>query len=385
MPPLDIKKSIVLLGAGASQPAGIPTAFAMTEQMLKTFGDDALQRHYLRTTRTIIGALQMASGMRSEESTSSTDIEHVLNAVKLLATRFDTDLSPFVGIWHPFLEELERAHTAIPFEDILKVAGANATAEIARRLSQPSDGRLFQILATILTAKLMQLTWLTDCNASAYFQPLLKEAKTTRLIIATLNYDNSVEIAADALSIPCHTLGDWQTTAILPEPTEGIDLLKLHGSTNWKWSDRPLAVAGITPPRTIREISTHDMPQRLRNAKCYGNSDYIGDSLAVIFGSGNKLTAEGPFIDLLHKFKRLLWQKSHLLVLGYSFRDDHINHLIEHWFTTNQTTTLRIVGAPNSDIKKNPFCSAHKNEIDSRISYDDSGVENALHNIFLAS
>jgi hypothetical protein len=168
MPPLEIDKSMVLLGAGASKPAGIPTALEMTDQMLTMFGDDSRQRHYLRTTHTIIGALQMASGTRREEPISNIDIEQVLNAAKLLATRFDTDLSPFVGVWHPFLKELERTHTAIPFEDIFKTAGTNANREIVRLLSQRPNGRLFQILVTILTAKLMQLTWLNEPNEAAY-------------------------------------------------------------------------------------------------------------------------------------------------------------------------------------------------------------------------
>jgi SIR2-like domain len=129
-------------------------------------------------------------------------------------------------------------------------------------------------------------------------------------------------------------LGDWQGKAILPEPSKGIDLLKLHGSANWKWLDRPGASADITPPRTIQEVSSGEMRERLRNAKLYPNSDYVGESLGVIFGGGNTLTAEGPFIDLFHKFKRLLWKKQHLLVIGYSFRVDHINDIIEHWFAT---------------------------------------------------
>lgn len=378
MLPLDIENSIVLLGAGASRPAGVPTTFEMTDRMLAMFGDDALQRHYLHTTRTIVGALQMASGVRREESSSSIDVEQVLSAAKLLSTRFDTELSPFVGGWHPFLEELERRHIAIPFEDILKIAGANAIAEIARLLSQRPDGRSFQILVTVLTAKLMQLTWLTDHTLSAYFNPLLKKAQTTRLVIATLNYDNTVEMAADALDIPYHTLGEWQATAILPEPSKGIDLLKLHGSTNWKWSPRPRASAGITAPRTIHEVSSGNMPDRLGNAKWYKNSDYVGDSLGVIFGGGNKLTAEGPFMDLFYKFKRLLWQKQHLLVIGYSFRDDHINHLIEHWFTTKPATRLTIIEAPTADKTKHRFCHTHKEEIEKRLFYDNSGVEKAL-------
>ena len=122
------------------------------------------------------------------------------------------------------------------------------------------------------------------------------------------------------------------------------------------------------------------MPNRLRIATRKNNTENIGDSLGVIFGGGNKLTAEGPFIDLLHKFKCLLWQKSHLLTFGYSFRDDHINHLIEHWFTANPTTKLTIVGAPKTGADENPFCSAHREEINKRVFYDGSGAEKALRN-----
>ena len=380
MSPVDVERSIILLGAGASRPAGIPTAFEMTTRMLDTFGDDALQHHYLRMTRTIVGALQMAVGMRREEWASNMDIEQVLNAARLLATRLDTDLSPFVGVWHPFLEELERAYIAIPFEDIRRIAGANAEVEITQRLSRQPDGRSFQALAAILTGKLMKLTWLNDHKKSAYLYPLLKKANAARLVIATLNYDNSVEMAAAELGVACHTLGDWQVTSKLPECTKGIELLKLHGSTNWKWSSRSHVSGGVTPSRIISEVSPTDMPKRLRIARRYDNTSDIGDSLGVIFGGGNKLTAEGPFLDILHKFKTILWERSHLLTVGYSFRDVHIDYLIGHWFTANPTTKITIVGAPGTGADGNAFCCAHKEEVGRRIFYDGSGVEEALRN-----
>lgn len=67
MPPLDHNTTIFLLGAGASVSAGILDAIKMRDRMLEMFGDDELQRHYLCTTRMIIGALQMAAGVRREE------------------------------------------------------------------------------------------------------------------------------------------------------------------------------------------------------------------------------------------------------------------------------------------------------------------------------
>ena len=93
MPPRDYNTTIVLLGAGASFPAGIPTAIAMTDRMLEMFGDDALQRHYLSVARMIIGALQMSAGVRREESSANIDIERVLSAVKLLGTRLTASKS----------------------------------------------------------------------------------------------------------------------------------------------------------------------------------------------------------------------------------------------------------------------------------------------------
>jgi len=174
MPTIDPDNSLVLLGAGASCPAGVPSALDMTSKILKQFGDDELQRLYLSATRTLIGGLQMAAGVRG----SNVDIESVLSAAQLLSTRFDTEIAPFVGGWHIFLEELERKYTS-------------------------TVGTLFQDLIPVLTAKLLELTWLTDSKLSAYLDPLVKLGHSTRFTIATLNYDNTVELAAGTLNISC--------------------------------------------------------------------------------------------------------------------------------------------------------------------------------------
>jgi hypothetical protein len=379
MPLIDPDNSLILLGAGASCPAGVPTALAMTSKMLTQFGDDELQRLYLRAIRTLIGGLQMASGGRGGVSGSEVDIERVLSAAQLLSTRFDTEIAPFVGGWHLLLEELERAYTAIPFKDIVKIAGVNALAEIASRLSQPPGGKLFQELITVLTAKLLELTWLTDSKLSAYLHPLVKLGHSNRFTIATLNYDNTVELAAGTLNISCCTgLTEWVSTGCLPEPVKGIDLLKLHGSINWKWSSQRRTPQGIIPHRTICELNATQMLHRRKSVKLYDNSDYVGRSFGVIFGGDKKLIAEGPFFDLFYKFKRLLWTKAHLVVIGYSFRDDHINYIIDHWFTTHNDVRITIVGAPGSSQDTNLFCQLHKAEIKKRLFYDNSGVNEAL-------
>ena len=43
------------------------------------------------------------------------------------------------------------------------------------------------------------------------------------------------------------------------------------------------------------------------------------------------LNSEGPFLELLSKAREELDRHSMLLVIGYSFRDPHINQCIARW------------------------------------------------------
>jgi hypothetical protein len=54
---------LVLLGAGASAPAGVPTALEMTAELMRLCKRDG-QQDYLRALRAISGGLQMGFGQR---------------------------------------------------------------------------------------------------------------------------------------------------------------------------------------------------------------------------------------------------------------------------------------------------------------------------------
>ena len=89
---------------------------------------------------------------------------------------------------------------------------------------------------------------------------------------------------------------------------KGLNLLKLHGSIDWgaQFDVRFEILSGI---RLLEE------------------SEIIGTITTggtVIFGGANKLTAEGPYLELLDAFRRELAKSERLIVVGYSFRDDHI-------------------------------------------------------------
>lgn len=64
---------------------------------------------------------------------------------------------------------------------------------------------------------------------------------------------------------------------------------------------------------------------------------------AVIFGQRNKLTAEGPFLDLLRQFQNELENCDLLTVIGYSLRDEHVNTYVSKWLNETIDHKLRIV------------------------------------------
>jgi hypothetical protein len=51
----------------------------------------------------------------------------------------------------------------------------------------------------------------------------------------------------------------------------------------------------------------------------------------VIFGAGNRLRPDGPYLDLYREFKDVLAEDRQVIVIGYSFRDAHVNEAVCRW------------------------------------------------------
>lgn len=64
---------------------------------------------------------------------------------------------------------------------------------------------------------------------------------------------------------------------------------------------------------------------------------------ALVFGERNKLTAEGPFLDLLAQFRLELEPAHRLVVVGYSFRDAHINEMIRRWVNGDRNRHVVVI------------------------------------------
>jgi hypothetical protein len=206
----------------------------------------------------------------------------------------------------------------------------HALGEIIKLTSKKPDGTLFKRLRNFLTGCLIELVWCETTQQLSYLEPMITIGAGGGITIATLNYDNTIEIKASEQSVRCNTgIQDWIKSGAVPCYPSGIDLIKLHGSANWSWKTEP---ASGVQHRTLVELNETEMAEFVKKAKS-GWGD-VGQQLGVIFGGRNKLTAEGPFLDLL-KFRTALSNTKQLVVIGYSFRDDHINPLILSWLRGN--------------------------------------------------
>jgi hypothetical protein len=76
---------------------------------------------------------------------------------------------------------------------------------------------------------------------------------------------------------------------------------------------------------------------------------------AVIFGQRNKLTAEGPFLKMFSVFQNQLAEADELIVIGYSFRDIHINESIADWFNYGSARKITVVDPNQQWAKQSDF------------------------------
>lgn len=359
--------TVVLLGAGSSVDAGIPASYDMTAAMraqLARVSDSSVVGNF----DLIVSGILMAGSATKEQP--RVDIERVLNATDLLANRSRTELAPFVAAWHPFVEAAERGVPSRKSEEELSNSITNMITEGLRgrgisksrqsELTHSIDrlltglvfsprGAAFQSLLSNMYAALVHLVWLADREETRskieYLFPLIEAGRRGRITIATLNYDNAIERCAAHHKVPFTTgIDSWIASRHIQSLSAGITLLKLHGSIDWLWPSPWIGADKQSEVTVIESANDAKMEQIRNSAGAYRYSaEQVGKSLAIIFGGDNKLSARGPFLDLLWHFKNELREAKHLVAVGYSFRDTHVNHIVGDWLITNPEARMTVI------------------------------------------
>lgn len=352
MPDIPVGSApVLLLGAGASVEAGIPTSTAMTRAIVDLVAG--------KRNGGLAGALNFAVGAMISHDTAmggnpyaGIDVERLFAAVQMLANRDVLEVAPFVASWAPALElfgsekrlpndftsAFNRAlNSQFPheFDEVFK------QAVLAVLPSRNAGSEVYQQLEGEMVSRLRDLTAI-DPGKVDYLAPLLNAGEQP-LRVATLNYDRSVEEVALRAGVSVDRgidtwsgAYDWQW-----DDDADLQLLKLHGSIDWQL-ERTRGSGGLYE----FGVSVNSRLPHLRNPSEVreGPGGWVHRSPpAIVFGQRGKLRPDGPFLAMLQAFDRFLSDADHLIVVGYSFRDEHINSAIGRWVNTVGRPRVTIV------------------------------------------
>jgi hypothetical protein len=368
---------LFLLGAGASIEADVPAAFEMTKKMLNAIESLQGKQECTHMLRFIVGGLMFQKGTRGEDPISGVNIEDLFNAVNELVNRDTTSLAPFIGSWHPLLDQFKsNKPTSSDYSSLLAsitVNGSSSSFEdafekIIYKLTSSGSKQILNETSELMIRRLIKMVWIQEAGKVEYLYPLLRFSSEMKSTIATLNYDNSIELAGKNLNLEVDSgLESWLSKESFRFDHKKIPLIKLHGSIDWestKVTDKnafPLDYFKVVK-REIRDVNTVDFDPM------------------VVFGGKNKLTTKGPFLELLRAFESKLRVSRNLVVIGYSFGDEHINDLIKKWFLQSLHRRIIIIDPklPNSN---NDFFRKLHQLVGGRVKHYKLRTSEALKNI----
>lgn len=277
-------RTVVLLGAGASQPF-VPMSRALTPLVIE----------YLDETYTAdLPSHQLWRAISPEARLLGDDIEYLYQAVETLGYQ-ESD---------PTRHWIEGFRRLGPYDE----------SEVGRR-EFARDARF--ITSTIASAAYGIIRERSASASTDHFSSLLRAGVAG---IVTLNYDTILETSARVHGIPLSTGAEqWDAGSRWSFPAGHLPLLKLHGSVNWR------ASRVVTPTWQIPRVGLYEVDDPAAAAP-NGRID-----ANLVFGGGNKLRPDGPWPALFAAFEDILAAADVLVVVGYSFRDPHVDLAMRRW------------------------------------------------------
>ncbi|GAA3401722.1 SIR2 family protein [Pseudarthrobacter polychromogenes] len=366
-------KVTFLLGAGASVDAGLPVSVELTRVITQRLDTGWGRSPVSQALHVAIGAIVAHDTARGKSAYDGIDVERIFASIQMLARRNDHELTPFVAAWSGGIDsfgangrlpafwggEFRKAVHDDRFgtsslerkfkEGVEALARTIDSSEIYRRLEQ----EMIESLVSTLEV---------SAESVEYLSPLLRTAESTTVQIATLNYDNSVELLAKQQGADLDTgieswLGGYKWSW---RPEANVRLLKLHGSLDWRLRVRREDGERIAVDRVL--VGEDD------DRKLWGSN------MGVVFGQGSKLRADGPFLAMLIEFDRFLESTEHLVIVGYSMRDEHINAALRRWVVEHPEGRLSIVDPGFPDIADAQYDVPFQRDlVEAFCEFDESG------------
>ena len=291
---------IVLLGAGASVEADIPDSNEMVQKIGRLVSENGSWRQFKELYYYVRSSVLYSEGLKGTFGEDVRfDIERLVNVLNELQQKEGHTLYPFVGAWHPKLQDVAGRQ----FENI-----GMFRKEIMRTLRS-------------------QWIALAEKERASYYKGLLKFQKEYEfpLRVFSLNYDLCVEETCDYENVQRGFIAgerewDWRSFDETSDDPAPLMLYKLHGSADWYFNDDD-RVAYSDSPSTITD-----------------------ETVAIIFGTSYKLQYIDPFLYLAYELRRWSLDAARVIVcIGYGFNDDHINGILAQALRHNSNRKLLVV------------------------------------------
>jgi len=293
---------IFLLGAGCSYDANIPISSKMIddlENMLNTNND---WRDFKRLYLCIKSSIKFSDGIVGK-SIEYFDIERLVNTLTELEKKEFAIIYPFIGTWSPRL---------------LEIAGFD-----------------FKIVSIFKEKILKNLrNWITIKNErdTKYYKNFydFQSEYNYALRIFTLNYDLCLEknkptnYDLERGFDPNERIWDWRRFETMDLYSPSIYLYKLHGSIDW--------VRDESKGSILREV------------------DNVPEKPDLIFGTDYKMQYIDPYLLYAYEFRKFTLDSKVIIVIGYGFRDEHINSILVQALQNNKKRKMVII-SPNSKEK----------------------------------
>lgn len=351
-------RSMVLLGAGASADAGLLLTSGLAGAIIDKANEDDVSGQgnkpdWVRALNAVYAGMVGYQGSRGGNPRSAVNIETLISAVRLLRNRDEHEVAPFVATWAPALSTF--GSTSLPNSEGKSILNAvskamlgsdafadqditNAVANIATAAVRPDLVQPFEDAEHFVIESLVEL--LSDHRDVGYLKPLidLSQSQAGGLDIITLNYDLTVEAAAAENGVPVNRGVDSWTPGkemAFPAVDGTINLLKLHGSLDWQM--RRLLDEGeplLSPSKIL--IGSSD-PDGMKSSARRQSRPWI------VVGDREKLATDGPTLALNFAARSALSNTDRLVIVGYSFRDAHINAMIRDWMAADSRRTMTLL------------------------------------------
>lgn len=279
----EIKSSeiVFFLGAGASVAAGVPDTYSFVNKFIDNLRDPNKEE----TIKKIVQILE------NGKEPKKIDVEDLLETLTKLENREQESLLKFYDVGDFILKGYSEKEPLInDLKDFIKSKAIVSEEKIR------------------------------------YLQHLLGFVEEFRpLDIISVNYDTCIEQFCNAHKLDYQDGFDvhWNPKTFAAEHVD-IRLYKLHGSVIWYQSDR----GGYIKLPIMTEASKIQL--------------FTGESAEnLILYPMQKWDYAEPLLELLVEIKHLLESKTCLIVVGYSFRDDHIRRIF--WDAARKNKELHLI------------------------------------------